>query len=99
MSKDRVNEVKPFISLSLIIVTLFSMVFFKMEVRRMGYSVLKELRVYRSLQDLNRQYVIDLARLTNPDRVKKMAHLRLALNEARVGQIIQISGHQIALKQ
>lgn len=99
MSKEKVNEYKPFISLIIILLTLFSVVFLKMEVRRVGYSVLKELRVYKSLRDMHRLYVIEYAQRTSPDKLRKLVQARLTLEEASAGQIIHMSGHQIALKQ
>jgi len=75
---QHVSHVKPFISILVIIFTLFSLVFFKMEVRRMGYAMLKEVQQYKKLKDLHRLKGIKYAEL---------------------GQIIQISGEKIALKQ
>ncbi len=99
MSDKTKSEVRPFISISIIILTLFSLVFLKMEVRRMGYSMLKQVQEYKTMKDLHRLKIIKYARLTSPERLRKMAKTHLTLSEADLGQIIQISGEKIALKQ
>lgn len=99
MSRQQVNELKPFFSILIIIGTLFSVVFFKMEVRRMGYSVLKQVREYKSLQDHQRLQLLEYARYTSPAQLRRVAQARLTLEDARLGQIIHISGNQIALRQ
>lgn len=90
---------KPFLSLSVIIVTLFTMAFMKMEVRRMGYVVLKETRHHKILKDEHRLKTMNYARSTRPDHIRRYAISRLTLNEARVGQIIQLVGQRIAVPQ
>ena len=99
MSTKTKSEVKPFISVLIIIMTLFSLVFFKMEVRRMGYSMLKQVQEYKTMKDMHRLKVIKYARITSPERLRMMAKTHLTLSEAELGQIIQISGEKIALKQ
>lgn len=99
MSQRQVNELKPFLSILIIIGTLFAMVFCKMEVRRMGYSVLKQLREYKSLQDHHRLQIIEFAQFTSPARLHRFAQARLTLEDARHGQIIHISGNNIAFRQ
>ena len=94
-----VSHVKPFISVLIIIFTLFSLVFFKMEVRRMGYAMLKEVQDYKKQKDLHRLKVIKYAELTSPERLRSIAKSKLTLSDAELGQIIQISGEKIALKQ
>lgn len=83
----------------MILVTLFAIVFAKMEVRRVGYSVLKKSRNYRSLQDSYRSKVIDYAKLTSPENLRRLAISRFTMGEAQVGQIIHMSGDQIAVRQ
>jgi len=99
MSQQNVSELKPFLSLLIIIVTLFTMAFLKMEVRRMGYSVFSASRRFKVLRDHHRSQVMEYAQVTRPDRVRKLAVSRLTLNDAQVGQIIQMIGSQIALPQ
>ena len=99
MSQKQVSELKPFLSILLIIVTLFIMAFFKMEVRRMGYSVFSASRTFKTLRDQHRSQVMEYAQITRPDRVRKIAVSRFTLNDAQVGQIIQMIGSHIALPQ
>jgi len=93
------TELKPFVSVVLLIATLFSLVLFKMEVRRMGYSVLKATKEVQQLKDQNRLLTMEYARLTRPEHVRHYAVSRLTLNDARNGQIIQLTGQKIALPQ
>lgn len=97
--RQKVSELKPFLSILLIIASLFTMAFFKMEVRRMGYSVFSASRSFKLLRDYHRSQVIEYAQITRPDRVRHLAVSRLTLNDAQVGQIIQMVGSQIALPQ
>ena len=99
MSETKRNHLKPFLSVLIIIMSLFSVVFIKMEERRMGYTVLRETRSYRALKDQYRSQVMEYAKVTRPDRVKQFAVSRLTMNDARTGQIIQLTGGQIAVPQ
>ena len=99
MIKRRWNEILPFFSVLLLVTTLFGLVLMKMEVRRMGYSVLKASQVYRKLQDHHRSMRMEYARLTRPEAVRKYAVSRLNFNDARNGQIIQLTGRELALPQ
>jgi len=93
------HELKPFMSLAIVFVTLFGVIFCKMEVRRVGYSVLKDSREYRGLEDNKRMFVIKYAQATNPIRLRKMALATLDLRDVEMDQIVQLSGSNIALKQ
>lgn len=93
------SELKPFVSVLLLIGTMFSLVILKMEARRMGYLVLKATKEVQQLKDQNRLMTMEYARLTRPEHVRKYALSRLTLNDARNGQIIQLTGQRIALPQ
>jgi len=99
MKKQHVSELKPFLSVLIIIMSLFSIMFLQMEVRRMGYVVLKQVRAHKSLRDNYRLLSLDYLKYTNPERLRKMAASHLRLAEAHTGQIIQISENNIALRQ
>lgn len=88
----------PFISVAFFIVALFSVVLCKMELRRVGYSVLKLTREERSLRDEQREQMIQLARMTRPERLQAVAQSRLTLKKAEAGQIIQMTQQGVALK-
>ncbi|MBX7232356.1 MAG: histidine kinase [Bdellovibrionales bacterium] len=92
-------HLKPFLSLFLIISTLFIVAFTKMEVRRMGYVVLKESRNYKALKDQKFQKKMKLAHLLRSEHIRHYAVSRLTLSEARNGQIIQLVGQRIVVPQ
>lgn len=96
---EKARDLAPFASLLIVVFCLFSVVFCKMEVRRMGYSVLKLGREERQMRDLERQQMIQLAKITRPERLQQVAQARLTLKKAEVGQIIQMTGRGVALKQ
>lgn len=93
------SELKPVVSLTLILATLFSVVFVKMEVRRRGYSLLKVSREYKQAQDRYHMKIIEYAKVNRPERIRDFAMTRLTLNQAKSGQIIQMSGDRIAIQQ
>ena len=92
-------DIAPFVSLAILAVALFFLAFSKMEVRRLGYSVLKLSREERSLRDLERDAVIRLAKATRPERLASVAESRLTLRRAEKGQIIQMTENGVALEQ
>ncbi|NJL25397.1 MAG: histidine kinase [Calothrix sp. SM1_5_4] len=99
MMRGRLKDILPFLSVLIFIATLFTLVLLKMEVRRMGYSVLKASQEYRKLRDQHRLMSMEYARLTQPERVRKFAVSRLNLNDSRNGQIIQLAGQKLAMPQ
>ncbi len=99
MSRNTLRDVSPFISVLLLIATLFGLVLLKMEVRRMGYSVLQASRDYSRLKDHNRMLNMEYAKVTRPENVRKYAESRLTLSDAREGQIIQLVGRRAAIPQ
>ena len=70
-----------------------------MEVRRMGYSVLKSTQEYKKLRDHYRLMSMEYAKLTRPELVRKYAVSRLNFNDAQSGQIIQLTGDELAMPQ
>lgn len=99
MSRQDVTALKPFFSVLIIIASLFTLVFFNMETRRMGYVVLKLSREEKRHRDANRSQLIQLAKITRPERLHNVAQSRLTLKTAEAGQIIQMTESGIALKQ
>lgn len=96
---ERAREIAPFVSLILVVATLFAVVFCKMELRRVGYSVLKLTREERKMRDLERQQSIMLAKITRPERLQSVAEARLTLKRAESGQIIQMTERGVALRE
>lgn len=70
-----------------------------MEVRRLGYSVLKLSREERQMRDKERVQVIQLAKMTRPERLQSVAQNRLTFKKPESGQIIQMTEQGIALRQ
>src|SRR6185312_4290970 len=97
--RERLNDILPFFSVLIFVSTLFALVLLKMEVRRMGYSVLKASHADKKLQDERRMMSMEYAKLTRPDRVRKYAVSHLKLNDSRNGQIIQLAGETLAMPQ
>ncbi|RME16341.1 MAG: hypothetical protein D6797_04735 [Bdellovibrio sp.] len=90
---------KPYLSLFIIIISLFSIVMIKMEVVRVGYVVLKESEQLKRLMDHKRMLALQWAEMTRPERVRQIAISRLTLSEARSGQFIQVADKEIAIRQ
>ncbi len=93
------REMAPFASVMIGVGCLFAMVFCKMEVRRMGYSVLKLSREERQMRDQERQQMIQLAKMTRPERLQDVAEHRLTLKKPESGQIIQMTEQGVAFRE
>ena len=92
-TKKKINfeNVKPFISLFFILVTLFAVVFVRMENRRMGYAIYDLAQKERSETQKQRVALLNLARMTSPERVKKLATEKLTFQAAKEGQVIRVT--------
>ena len=97
--RQNFDEIKPYLSIFIIITFLFSIVFLKMEIRRIGYADLKLSRDEKRTRDQSRGQMIALAKVTRPDRLQKVAESRLTLRKAELGQIIQMTDLGHLLKQ
>lgn len=84
--------------MGLIIFTLLTVVFMKMEVRRVGYSLLKDSRQHKTLMETKRLQEMTLAQLVRPERIENIAQKRLSLQKPTKGQIVQLSGQKIVLQ-
>lgn len=87
---------KPFISILFIIGTLFSLVFLQMEERRLGYGILKLTREQRQVIEEKRAKIMQLAKVTRPQHVEKMAQSKFTLKKVQSSQIIHLSGAQMS---
>ena len=96
---NKTSGIAPFASIVIVITCLLLMVFCKMEVRRLGYSVLKLSRVERGFRDREREQMIQLAKATRPERLQAVAQARLTLKKPGVGQIIQMTERGVAFRQ
>ena len=92
MSSDKnLRQLKPFLSVFILVGTLFSIVFLKMEERRMSYVVLKTTREHKKIKELSKQKEIQLAQLTRPQFVESVAKQKLTLKRATQAQIIHLN--------
>lgn len=85
------KSARPFMSVLLIIVSLFGLVFLKMEERRMSYDILRLSRTYKKNVEVKKQKEIDLAKLSRPQYVETIAKSRLTLKKAQNKQIIHLT--------
>ncbi len=87
----------PFVSVLMIISTLFSIVLVHMEIRRMGYELLNLSQQEREVRDYHREKVVRLAELTGPQNLRKLAQSKLAVQAPTEGQIIHIAGDRLVV--
>lgn len=92
MSSENLTPFKPLFSVVILVLSLFTVVFFQMEERRLGYSLLKLSREHRHITDQKRQLEIQLAKITQPKMVNEVAHRRGDLKKLQDHQIIHLSG-------
>jgi hypothetical protein len=88
---------RPFLSVVLIISTLFSIVFLQMEERRMGYAILKLTRDQKELMELKRGKEMNLAQLTRPQHVESLAQKKFTLKKISDKQIIHLTGSSLVV--
>jgi cell division protein FtsL len=95
--KNFFQNIKPFFSIFFILMTLFGLVYVKMENRRMGYVLLNMAQKEKTLREQQRLAVARLANMTNSDRVRKIATGRMTFQNAKEGQVIRVAGKGTAL--
>jgi cell division protein FtsL len=88
MSSQNWQRLRPVLSVFLIILTLFSVVFLQMEERRLGYGLLKINQDARKIAERKKDLEIQLAKLTQPEVVEKLAARQFTLKQADPKQII-----------
>jgi len=91
MSSEHVRQLKPFFSVLFLVITLFLIVFLKMEERRMSYVVLKQTREFKKNKELLKQKEFQLAKMTRPQLVETVAKEKLTLKRATQAQIIHLN--------
>lgn len=91
MSSEDIQQLKPFCSIFIIIATFFTLVFLKMEERRMSYVVLKMTREFKKISDQQKQKQIQLAKVSRPQLIESVAKEKLTLKRAQPSQIIHLS--------
>ena len=93
------HNFKPFFNVIIIICSLFTIVFFKMQLRSMNYDFLVRSRFYGALQDKYYTNLMKQAHLTRSERLEKWAHSRMTLDWAKEGQVILVIGEKAAVPQ
>ncbi|GIL16751.1 MAG: hypothetical protein BroJett040_05020 [Oligoflexia bacterium] len=95
---EDIEHFKPFLSVFIIICALFTVVFIQMEERRMGYAILKYSRDQRLAVEEKRMKELQLAKITRPQHVEKLAQDRFTLKKVQAKQIIQLTGASVGVK-
>lgn len=89
--QDDIRRLKPFLSVFFIVSALFTLVFLKMEERRMSYVVLKQTREHKKVIEIQKQKEIQLAKLMRPQFIENVAKEKLTLKRATPAQIIHLN--------
>lgn len=98
IDKADLQSLKPFLSVLIIISTLFGLVFLQMEERRRGYELLRLNREQRAVVEERRERSMQLAKITRPQYVEHVAQSRLTLRKLQSKQIIHLTGAQKPLR-
>lgn len=95
MNDGHIGNLRPFTSIVIIISSLFLIVFFQMEERRLGYQVLRLTKDYkRALSDYREKEII-LVKLTRPQLLESLAQRKFTLKKVQSSQIIHLTGFSI----
>lgn len=89
--KHRMQSIKPYISLMLVVSSLLVIVFCKMEIRRLGYVLWKESKIEKEIKDELRLQSLDYATLNRPERIERLAKQMWSLERPREKQIVQLN--------
>ena len=83
------NDLRPFISILIIIMALFIAAFSKISLRRISYSLYKESEQFSQIQDEYYKNLTEYAGVNHADRLERLAR-RHSLDKTKKGQIIQV---------
>ncbi len=86
------ENIKPFLSVFILLLSLFAIVYVKMENRRMGYALLELAEKEKRATQRQQLSMVSLARMTSPERVRKIATTQLTFQNAKQGQVIRVAG-------
>lgn len=76
-----------------------SVVFLQMEERRIGYSILKLNKEHRKVIEAKRVKTMQLAKLTRPQHIERVAESKLTLRKMQSSQIIHLTGSAFAVQK
>ena len=90
------KEFKPFISLLIILFTLFLIAFFKITLRRFSYALYQETLIFDKIQD---EYYFNIKTYGKMSQTKRLENLakKHSLNYKKRGQIIQVINGKAAV--
>ena len=83
------DDIRPFISILIVIITLFIAAFSKITLRRISYSLYKESEKFNQIQDNYYKSLKEYAGVNHIDRLERLAR-RHSLVKTKKGQIIQV---------
>ena len=89
MAENLTKKVQPFISILIIIASLFTAAFFKITLRRMSYALYKETEKLNKIQDEYYKTLTEHAGFERAERLESLAR-RHSLHKTKKGQIIQV---------
>lgn len=92
MERNEIQALKPFLSVVILISSLFILVFLQTEERRMGYELLKLSRLQREVIEERRMKSMQLAKMTRPQNIERVAQSRITLKKIQANQIIHMTG-------
>ncbi len=92
-------SLRPFFSIMMIILSLLTIVFIKIEVRRLNYSILRKNRQHQVLMNRYHKNLMSYLEMTRGARLNRLARSQLTLDHAQKGQVILIVGGDIAIPQ
>lgn len=95
--RTNIESIKPFLSVVFILSTLFVLVFVKMENRRMGYAILDLAHQEKKAREQQRLKLVQVAKMTSPERIRRIATSRFTFQPAKEGQVIRIAGSGTAV--
>lgn len=83
------QEIKPFFSLLIILLVLFTTAFFKITLRRLSYSLYQENKKFDKVQDDYYSNLRTYGKMTQTHRLESLAKQH-SLDTKKRGQIIQV---------
>jgi len=83
------KELRPVISLLIILVTFFAVAFFKINLRRFSYSLYQENKKFTQVQDEYYSNLRTYGKVTHTSRLENLAK-RHSLDKKKKGQVIQV---------
>ncbi|MBL7544918.1 MAG: cell division protein FtsL [Bdellovibrionaceae bacterium] len=89
--KKNRKDIKPFLSIVIMICTLFFIAFLHMEERRLGYQIYYLSQQNKKIEIERKVKEIELARLAIPSQIMSFAKNKLTLRSPELNQIIHLA--------